>query len=127
MRVNNLRCAVVLVSALAFSGAACASGSGGASRPAGATQNRIVEAELAALGQVDALQAVNRLRPQWLSSRSGAAPVLYVDGQRRSNLQELGTVRASEVEQMEYMSASDASTRYGTGHTGGAVLVTMRR
>lgn len=127
MRVRSLRCAVVLASALAFSGAACASGGGGASRPAGATQNRIVEAELADLGQIDALQAVNRLRPQWLSTRSGAAPVLYVDGQRRSNVQELGTIRASDVEQMEYMSATDASTRYGTGHTGGAVLVTTRR
>jgi hypothetical protein len=32
----------------------------------------------------------------------------------------------TEISQIEYMSASDASNRFGTGHTGGAILVTSR-
>ena len=127
MRSTHTRLSVVLAMALAFGATACASGGGSADRPQGATQNRIVQAELADLGQLDALQAINRLRPRWTATRSGADPVLYVDGARRMNVQDLSAIRASEVEQMEYLSATDANSRYGTGHGGGAILVTMRR
>ncbi|MGY8776880.1 MAG: hypothetical protein ACKVIN_02030, partial [Longimicrobiales bacterium] len=110
--------------------AACASGGAASSRPAGATTNRIVRAEITALTPMDAFQAIERLRPRWLQSRAGAGadpPVLYVDGARRGATSDLASMRASEIEQMEFMSASDATTRYGTGHGGGAVQVTTRR
>jgi hypothetical protein len=29
------------------------------------------------------------------------------------------------IRQVEYLGASDATTRYGTGHSGGAILVTL--
>ena len=69
--------------------AGCASGGGGTARPAGATTNRIVKAELDPLGTINAYMAIERLRPRWLQSRAGAGgdpPVLYVDGSRRSSL-----------------------------------------
>jgi len=128
MRRRSSTSLVVLALALAFGVSACASGGGGGgSRPAGATNNRIVKAELEPLSALDAYQAIQRLRPQWLQSRSGEPPVLYVDGARRSNLGDLQTMRSMNVEQMEYMSATDASNRYGTGHNGGAILVTSSR
>jgi hypothetical protein len=87
-----------------------------------------VQAELQPLGQLDALQAVQRLRTRWLQTRAGLeAPVLYVDGTRRGSADELRFLRADEIERMEYMSPSDATTRFGTGHTGGAILVTSIR
>lgn len=76
---------------------------------------------------MDAFLAIERLRPRWLQSRSGDIVQLYIDGSRRSNVRDLQTLRIGEVEQMEYMSSNDATTRYGTGHAGGAVLVTSRR
>jgi hypothetical protein len=86
-----------------------------------------VRAELEPLGQMSALQAIQRLRPQWLRTRSGDAPVLYVDNARRGNSNDLGSMMISEIDHMEYMDASDATNRFGTGHFGGAILVTTIR
>ena len=50
-------------------------------------------------------------------------PQLYIDGARRSGVDELRSLRGPDIQQMEFMSASDATTRFGTGHQGGAILV----
>ena len=129
MRATSSRNAVLLAFALAVGLAGCASGGGGSSRPAGATSNRIVRAELEPLGQVDALQAVQRLRSRWVQARGAASdtPILYVDGTRRGSADELRFIRTADIEMMEYLNAGDATTRYGTGHMGGAILVTSVR
>ncbi|MCH1571666.1 MAG: hypothetical protein L7S64_10000 [Longimicrobiales bacterium] len=127
MRSHISRSTLVFALALAFGVAGCASSGGGPNRPAGSSSTRIVRAELATLPDMDAFLAIERLRPRWLQSRAGDVVQLYIDGSRRSNVRDLQSMRISEVEQMEYMSASDATTRYGTGHAGGAVLVTSRR
>ena len=127
MRSHKSRTTMVFALALAFGLVGCASAGGGGSRPAGSSTTRIVRAELAELPEMDAFQAIERLRPRWLQSRAGDSVQLYVDGSRRSNVRDLQSMRINDVEQMEYMSASDATTRYGTGHAGGAVLVTTRR
>lgn len=130
MRARPYRHVAIVAMGLALGLSGCASSGGGgtSSRPAGATTNRIVAAELAEVGQIDALQAVNRLRPRWTAVRGGSdSPVLYVDGSRRSSLSDLGSLRATDVQTMEFMSANDATTRFGTGHTGGAIMVTTRR
>ena len=127
MRSHISRTTLDFALALAFGIAGCASSGGSSSRPAGSSSTRIVRAELATLPDMDAFLAIERLRPRWLQSRSGDIVQLYIDGSRRSNVRDLQTLRIGEVEQMEYMSSNDATTRYGTGHAGGAVLVTSRR
>lgn len=126
MRVQSSKRFLVLALALTLGAAGCASGGGGSSRPAGASSNRIVQAELEALPQMNALLAIERLRAQWLRSRSGDPPQLYVDGARRGNVNDLQSMLSTEVATMEYLSASDATNRFGTGHAGGAILVTSR-
>lgn len=128
MRAHTSRRNTVFAFALAVGLAGCATGSGsGVERPAGSSTTRIVRAELVPLGQMSAYQAIERLRPRWLQSRSGDVVVLYVDGSRRSNVRDLESMSIMDIEQMEYMASSDATTRYGTGHAAGAVLVTTRR
>lgn len=129
MRATSSRNAVLLAFALTVGIAGCASSGGGTARPEGSTSNRIVRAELEPLGQVDALQAVQRLRSRWVQARGagGDAPVLYVDGTRRGSADELRFIRVADVQMMEFLSAGDATTRYGTGHMGGAILVTSIR
>lgn len=122
---HSSRMTLAFAMALALGLAGCAS-SGTSTRPEGATSNRIVEAELEPLGQISPLRAIERLRPRWLRSRSGSNPVLHVDGARRSSLRDLESYQLSEIRQMEFMSASDATTRFGTGYDGGAILVTTR-
>ena len=90
--------------------------------------------EIAELPATTAMEAVRRARPQWLRPRSSptmenpapAMPVLYMDGVRMGDLSQMETVRAEEVEQMEYLYPSEATNRFGTGHQGGAILVTTR-
>lgn len=124
---HSSRMTVVFAAALALGLAGCASSGGsGSVRPEGATSDRIVEAELVPLGQISPLRAIERLRPRWLRSRSGSDPILHVDGARRNSLRDLEAYQLSEIQQMEFMSASDATTRFGTGYDGGAILVTTK-
>lgn len=123
MRAHQSKRAVVLAVALAMGVVGCASSGGGGSRPAGATSNRIVAAELEPLGQISPSRAIERLRPRWLQTRSGESPVLHVDGARRSSLRDMDSYQLSDIDRIEYMSANDATTRFGTGYGGGAILL----
>lgn len=127
MRARSSNQMVVLAVALSLGLAGCAAGGGSSSRPEGATTNRIVRAELTPLGQITPMQAIERLRPRWLQSRGGEQPVLHIDGTRRGSLNELNSYQLSDIQQMEYMSASDATTRFGTGYGGGAIMITTVR
>lgn len=81
-----------------------------------------------------AYEAVELTRPQWFTRRASPTmgnpqptpPVVYLDGIRVGDLDELRLIRAVVVERMEYLSPSDATTRFGTNHNGGAILVTTR-
>ena len=128
MRTQSSKRFLVLALALAWGTAGCASGGGdgGTSRPQGASTNRIVQAELDQIPQMNAYLAIERLRASWLRTRSGDVPVLYVDGARRANIQDLQAMMSTEVATMQRLSASDATNRFGTGHAGGAILVTSR-
>jgi hypothetical protein len=116
------------MSALTFALIGCASGGGSSDGTPRGGSSRIVESELAALETQDAYTAIQRLRPQWLRSRSGAAPVVILDGTRQQvGLSILRSIRTSELQELRYMSATDATTRYGTGFDGGAILLTTKR
>lgn len=83
------------------------------------------------MSAVTAYQAVRRLRPQWLRRRgvsSMRSPgsgqiVAYVDGVRAGGAEALERVQAVVVVEMEYLSGPEATTRFGAGHGGGAILV----
>ena len=119
------RAAAVLVTAFL---AACASGGGGSPRTA---RNLITRQEIEATTAADALEAIDRLRPEFLRPRSGSgaglsAPVIYLNGIRASRSQ-LQALPKDVVLEVAYIESQDATTRYGTGHGAGAVLVTVRR
>jgi hypothetical protein len=110
----------------------CASGGGGGSGTDGVRRggsNRIVADELAGVSELDLFSAVQRLRPAWLRAGTrGQLPSVIVDGTPQPNGAEaLRSYRATDVTSLELMSASDATTRYGTGYTGGAIIISTRR
>lgn len=123
---------VFLLCLIALGMSACASSgsaTGGGGQVGGhRASNRIDATELDAMAELDVYQAIGRLRPAWLRmSPQGAAPVVVVDGSPSTGgLEMLRTFQAADVAALEYMSASDATTRFGTGYTGGAILVTSR-
>ena len=122
-RLVLISCAVLVLAATG-----CAS-SGGGSR--GGNPNVLSTEDLQDFQELNADEAIRRLRPAWLRPRgagtSRAVPVLYVDGMRRGSLDELSALRVSQVESMRYLSASEATTRFGTNNLGGAILVSTRR
>lgn len=120
---------------------ACAGGSqsgGGAAAPGASPRrsgNVITAQEVAASSATNAFELVRQLRPQWLVVRGmagtgdpGAAGIqVYVDGVRRGSLDALETIGAEQVGEIRYLDASDATTRYGTGHVHGAIEVQTKR
>jgi hypothetical protein len=117
----------VIVPAVAILATACASGGQTTGRSVG-NRNVITAEELAGLGVGDAYDAIQRLRSSWFRTRSGTTePVVVIDNVRAGDLQMLRSIAIQNVQQLRYISPSDATTRWGTGYTGGAIEVIMRR
>jgi hypothetical protein len=74
------------------------------------------------------------MRPEYLRNRgtvsiknnTQATAVVYVDGTKYGDLESLRNVSAEHIFRIDYLSASDATTRYGTDHVGGAILITTK-
>ena len=92
------------------------------------------EIRLAGASSQTAYDAIAQLRPEYLRSRGrsslrSAAPptaVVYVNDIRYGDLLSLKAISIEGVHMIAYMSASDATTRFGTDHLGGAILITTK-
>jgi len=130
-----------LVFALAVS--ACASSGGMSSGEGGQTAARaprgnstlIIRAELERFSSRNLWYAVDNLRPGWLRPQRGvsfstgpAFARVVIDGApgARGDLDELRRLFPDNVETLRYLSAPDATTRYGTGYFGGVIEVSTR-
>ncbi|HEX9562711.1 MAG TPA: hypothetical protein VF981_02020 [Gemmatimonadaceae bacterium] len=112
----------------------CGGGSatpGGAPQPVRGSADRITEAEINAGVYQQALEVIQNLRPSMLIRRgtvSGFVPVVaYMDNVRLVELNSLSTIPANQIREIRFINARDATTRYGTGHASGVILVTMKR
>jgi hypothetical protein len=98
------------------------------------SSNVLTREDLQAVEVSSVYDAVQRLRPQWISrplapsGQPGSNPILvYMDRHLLGTLDELRHITVDQVETLEFVSASDATTRYGTGHPSGVIEVTSRR
>jgi len=99
--------------------------------------NEIDHDEIVSRGrnQLTAMALIRRLRPGWLRARgqtsltNGAAsyPVVYIDEIRHGGLPTLSRIPTSEILRLEYYNTSDATTRWGTGHTAGVINIVTGR
>lgn len=97
-------------------------------------RNKIVRAEIdeRASDAKTAYDIVRRLRPQFLRARpSGSiqnrSPVpikVYVNGaQNHGGVDYLNSIAAESVQEIEYLNGQDATTRFGTDHESGAIMI----
>jgi hypothetical protein len=94
----------------------------------------ITESAIVASRAIDALDAVRRLRPTFLTYRgqtsvlgtSSPYPTVYVDGLRFGDFDMLRTIPASQVATIRLYRAWDAMTRFGGGNMGGVIAITTR-
>lgn len=125
--MTRLRFALVWVAILmAGEGAAC----GGRSQPGQvptADANTLTQEEFGQRSFFSAYEAVQTLRPAWLSLRGpGGAVQVYVDDIHLGGVEVLRTIRLLNVAVMRHMDGTQAPARYGRGHEQGVILVTTR-
>ena len=96
----------------------------------------ITEREIVASNAINAYEAIQRLRSDFLTyrgetslylSRSKSMPTVYVDEQRYGEITVLENIPAQEVASIHLYRAWEATTKYGTGNTAGVIAVTTRR
>jgi hypothetical protein len=115
---------------IALVAAACAS-SGGAAR---GDRDVITLEQIQSVSASTAMDVIQRLRPEFVRGRGRSSvqdptaqfPVVYVDGVRTGGLEALRSISAIDVREIRYVNSTDATTRYGTGHTGGVIEVRIR-
>jgi hypothetical protein len=126
---------LILVLVLAGCGAAASASGGGNSNLI--TNELLREAEAEGLS---VYQIIQRNRPRWLRAGRGDTSFgnvaggasasdfarVVLDGAPYGDLNALRGLNTVSVESIEYMSASDATTRFGTGYSGGAIIVRTR-
>ena len=112
---------------------ACASG-GGSSGPPRSSSAILTGEELQVDAAMDLYTVIQRRRPQWLQNRAPSTAqgrqmiTIILDGVRQQGGPELlRSIRASDVDSARYMNARDATTRYGTDMTAGAIVVATKR
>lgn len=114
---------------LALAALACAHEPSVNRRPERTNRDTITREELRTVQVTNALEAIQRLRPDMLRERGTRgrtdAIVVYVNGQRAGYVDVLRSIRASDVTTIRKINATDATTRHGTGHAGGVIEVTI--
>lgn len=103
------------------------------SRPPGSTATVIARAEITSIFADNAYQLIESLRPSWLRVRTqrsirlgeSVSPVIYVNRTRYGTINSLREILTINLRLIEYLSPNDATTRYGGGHGGGAILLTI--
>lgn len=88
--------------------------------------------EIAATNVATAFEVVERLRPQFLRTRGPTSALLetritvFQDNMNLGSIEMLRQIRAADVQEIRYLNASDATTRFGAGHPAGAIVVTSK-
>lgn len=124
--------AVMLIAAVA----GC--GTGRASTEPYPSRNRTIlfSDEIAQYGTAGrtAYDMIRLLRPEFLRSRGATSlrdltpptATVYLDGVRYGTLESLKLISAEQLSKVQYLNGSEATTRYGTDHVGGAILITTK-
>jgi hypothetical protein len=91
----------------------------------------LTRADLEGINANNAFDAIERLRPQWLQPRGpssvtqpeGDWPLIYMDNVRAGDVNILPTIPIDDIGQIRFVNPSDATTRWGTGVTGGVIQI----
>ncbi|MGH7476389.1 MAG: hypothetical protein ACRELD_08870 [Longimicrobiales bacterium] len=112
--------------------AACASsGRGGSDSAASSGADVLSESQLADIDNLNAFEALQRLRPMWLRQRGvdsfgGGRPEgirVYVDGVLEGGVATLRAISVRNVSEIRFLDSRQATLRFGTDHGDGAILV----
>ncbi|HHL71688.1 MAG TPA: hypothetical protein ENJ29_04165 [Bacteroidetes bacterium] len=117
--------------------AACAGSDTGGKKQVRGTANVITAEEISTstviTPSMTVYNAIEYLRPLFLRPRSVAGlsndqsePVVYIDRIKRGGLEVLQNLYITDVEEIRYLSPSEATFQFGTNHATGAILIKSR-
>ena len=115
-------------------GAACAAGSHEQEGRPSRSSTVIGFEEIRASSVSNALELIQQARPAWLRSRGSTSlrdaqptlPVIYVGQMSYGSLENLRDFELQAIQEIRFIDARSATTRFGTGHTGGVIQVVLR-
>ena len=130
--MSSLSCRVLMLTSLVAS-LACVS-SPAANRASvslvGDSTAVLREVEIAHAGTRTAYDTIRRLRPEYLAftrrNETSEEIAVYVDGIRLGTVAVLHTVPSHAIREIRRLSAREATTRFGTGHSAGAILIATK-
>jgi hypothetical protein len=100
-------------------------------QPAGG-HNVLTESDLKGAFDRSVFETVQRLRPMFLRSRQVASPStnpepvhVFIDGAKADGLDALKHIAPRDVKEVRFYEPQDANVRFGTGHHGGLIAVTL--
>lgn len=135
MRTSERRRAEAFVLAsVVLLAAACVTG-GGSTSGRSRTSDVVDSEELSESTTPNAYDFVGQARPNWLRGRGSPdlrggnpdLPIIYVAGVRYGPVTSLRGLATNTILEMRFIDAPTATTRYGNGHGGGVIEVTLRR
>lgn len=124
--------AALLASALLLAGCAA----GGRSAGASSGFSDVIEfEEIQESTATNAYDLVTQARPIWLRSRGTASlrggppplPIVYIRTTRQGPVETLRGIATVTLQELRFVDAPTATMRYGNGHPGGVIEVTLRR
>lgn len=95
--------------------------------------------EIATTKAQNAYDAISLKRPFFLKSRGPRSlssapvgqtveyPVVYVDGMYYGEIESLRDMTVDHIKEIDYLDFNAATVRFGTGHSGGIILVLTKR
>ncbi len=96
----------------------CSGSSPSTSTAPSRNERLIIAEEIATTNARNAQEVIERLRPMWLNRMPGT---LYMNDVYTSL--SLRDIEAGEIRSIEFLTATDATTRFGTNHARGAIVI----
>ena len=121
----------IMVVALATS--ACGPRANGPAQPRG-NRDVVTQEQLAGTNSTDLFGALEKLKPEWLTSRGPTSvtdaaltqPNVFMDGQIVGNVEFLRQIRVLNVTGVRCWGAGPAAARFGMGHPRGVIEILRR-
>jgi hypothetical protein len=97
-------------------------------------RNLLTQEQLSATNTVTLYEAIEKLRPEWLTSRGPASvtdatptvPSVFMNGTMLGKAEYLREMRVVDVTEVRYWEPGPASARFGMGHPRGVIELSRR-
>ena len=108
-------------------GMACSSSGSSSGGSTSSNRDVLTRAEMDEANSGNVYDAIQRLRPSWLRVRGGSGTIqVMMNSVRVGDVTFLQTVRADNVIEVQFVNSRDATTKWGTGFTAGAIDIITR-